>query len=179
MVECEISPTDPTSNVELWCTDIVPNWSLRQSVDEWGLANGYGVLDPPEEATRVTKDGTHVQASANDVRRALTHQYLQALHRAHPRQAAILVFLMTFTLGTITVTTLTVARSIYSVVGELFRDANRVVRRGSRAERRLVGRRGRFSLARESARAIRRSARSGASARNSRARLISSLGARR
>tara|TARA_B100000287_G_scaffold202519_1_gene191257 strand:- start:1807 stop:2547 length:741 start_codon:yes stop_codon:yes gene_type:complete len=118
-------PTDPTSNVELWCTDIVPNWSLRQSVDEWGLANGYGVLDPPEEATRVTKDGTHVaRRSANATSAgALTHQYLQALHRAHPRQAAFLVFLMTFTLGTITVTTLTVVHSIYSVVGELFRDA--------------------------------------------------------
>jgi len=124
-LNAKFPPTDPTSNVELWCTDIVPNWSLRQSVDEWGLANGYGVLDPPEEATRVTKDGRHVaRRSANATSAsALTHQYLQALHRAHPRQAAILVFLMTFTLGTITVTTLTVAHSVYSAVSEFLQDA--------------------------------------------------------
>ena len=140
-LNAKFPPTDPTSNVELWCTDIVPNWSLRQSVDEWGLANGYGVLDPPEEATRVTKDGTHVaRRSANATSAgALTHQYLQALHRAHPRQAAFLVFLMTFTLGTITVTTLTVVHSIIPSWRVASRCANRVVRRGSRAERRWWG----------------------------------------
>jgi hypothetical protein len=116
-------PTDPTSNVELWCTDLVPNWSLRQSVDEWGVANGYGAMDPPEEAVRVTKDGRPMgRRSANATSAtALTHQYLQALHRTHPRHAAVLVFLMTFTLGTITVTTLTVVHSAYAAVGAALR----------------------------------------------------------
>ena len=116
-------PTDPTSNVELWCTDLVPNWSLRQSVDEWGVANGYGAMDPPEEAVLVTKDGRPMgRRSANATSAtALTHQYLQALHRTHPRHAAVLVFLMTFTLGTITVTTLTVVHSAYAAVGAALR----------------------------------------------------------
>ena len=115
-LSAKFPPTDPTSNVELWCTDLVPNWSLRQVVDEWGIANGYGAMDPPEEAVRVSKDGrptTRRSANATSAA-ALTHQYLQALHRTHPRHAAVLVFLMTFTLGTITVTTLTVAHSVYT-----------------------------------------------------------------
>jgi len=111
-------PTDPTSNVELWCTDIVPNWSLRQAVDEWALANGMRALEPAVEAVRVTKDGRPTgRRSANATSAtALTHQYLQALHRSHPRHAAVLVFLMTFTLGTITVTVLTVAHSVCSAI---------------------------------------------------------------
>jgi hypothetical protein len=115
-LSAKFPPTDPTSNVELWCTDLVPNWSLRQVVDEWGIANGYGPMDPPEEAVRVSKDGrptTRRSANATSAA-ALTHQYLQALHRTHPRHAAVLVFLMTFTLGTITVTMLTVAHSVYT-----------------------------------------------------------------
>ena len=116
-------PTDPTSNVELWCTDIVPNWSLRQAVDEWALANGARTLEAPVEAVRVTKDGRPTgRRSANATSAAaLTHQYLQALHRSHPRHAACVVFLMTFTLGTITVTALTVAHSVGSAAAAALR----------------------------------------------------------
>jgi hypothetical protein len=122
-LNAKFPPTDPTSNVELWCTELVPNWSLRQAVDEWGIANGYGAMDPPEEATRVTKDGqptTRRSANATSAA-ALTHQYLQALQRGHPRHAAVLVFFMTVTCGTITLTTLTVAHSIYSILAAALR----------------------------------------------------------
>ena len=33
-------PTDPSSNVELWTTETVPNWALRDAVNEWCAANG-------------------------------------------------------------------------------------------------------------------------------------------
>ena len=181
VVECEISPTDPTSNVELWCTDIVPNWSLRQSVDEWGLANGYGVLDPPEEATRVTKDGTHVAGCAPnaDVRR-----------RAHPPVSAGVASRASATSGNLSISHDFHAgnhhgddahrgRSIYSGVGELLATPRLAWFVAGPAQSAVWwGGVGAFFGSRIG-QAIRRSARSGASARNSRRGLFLRLGARR
>jgi hypothetical protein len=111
-------PTDPTSNVELYCTDIVPNWALRQSVEEWARANGYGSLEPPEEAMRCTKDGrpvTRRSASATSAA-ALTQQYIETLHRSHPRHAAVLIFLLTFTIATATAMAFTVAHTVLQAI---------------------------------------------------------------
>lgn len=50
-------PTDPSSNVELWTTETVPNWALRDAVNEWCIANGVRQLDAPEHAKRHVAGG--------------------------------------------------------------------------------------------------------------------------
>ena len=59
-------PTDPASNVELHSTATVPNWALRDAVNEWRAQNGRAPLEAPEcEARRLAgganaRDGLHV-----------------------------------------------------------------------------------------------------------------------
>ena len=59
-------PTDPASNVELHSTATVPNWALRDAVNEWRAQNGRAPLEAPECATRRlagganARDGLHV-----------------------------------------------------------------------------------------------------------------------
>lgn len=50
-------PTDPSSNVELWTTETVPNWALRDAVNEWCAANGTRQLDAPEHSKRHVAGG--------------------------------------------------------------------------------------------------------------------------
>ena len=38
-------PTDPSSNVELYTTETVPNWALRDAVNEWCAANHHRPLE--------------------------------------------------------------------------------------------------------------------------------------
>jgi hypothetical protein len=45
-------PTDPSSNVELYTTQCVPNWAIRDAANEWCAANGVKALATPERATR-------------------------------------------------------------------------------------------------------------------------------
>ena len=45
-------PSDPSSNVELHSTATVPNWALRDAVNEWRTAHGLPPLESPECATR-------------------------------------------------------------------------------------------------------------------------------
>jgi hypothetical protein len=59
-------PTDPASNVELHSTATVPNWALRDAVNEWRAQNGRAPLEAPECAARRlagganARDGLHV-----------------------------------------------------------------------------------------------------------------------
>ena len=50
-------PTDPSSNVELWTTETVPNWALRDAVNEWCAANGTRQLDAPTHSKRHVAGG--------------------------------------------------------------------------------------------------------------------------
>jgi hypothetical protein len=54
-------PTDPASNVELRSTATVPNWALRDAVNEWRAANGEPPLEAPECATRRLAGGVNAR----------------------------------------------------------------------------------------------------------------------
>ena len=41
-----LAPTDPITNVPLWTTDVVPNWSLRDAVNAWRASQDGGSLPP-------------------------------------------------------------------------------------------------------------------------------------
>jgi|AntAceMinimDraft_1070359.scaffolds.fasta_scaffold05990_6 hypothetical protein len=50
-------PTDPSTNVELYTTETVPNWALRDAANEWCTANGAKPLQDPESAKRQLAGG--------------------------------------------------------------------------------------------------------------------------
>ena len=54
-------PTDPASNVELHSTATVPNWALRDAVNEWRAQNGNAPLQAPECATRRLAGGANAR----------------------------------------------------------------------------------------------------------------------
>jgi len=54
-------PTDPSSNVELYATDIVPNWALRDATNEWCARNGARQLDAPECSGRKLAGGVNAR----------------------------------------------------------------------------------------------------------------------
>lgn len=54
-------PTDPSSNVELWTTETVPNWALRDAVNEWCAANGTRQLDAPTHSKRHVAGGRNAR----------------------------------------------------------------------------------------------------------------------
>jgi len=108
--------TDPTTNVEVVHGEYVPNWALRASVDEWARANGRATLEPPETVSRCTKDGKAIARNWSSGAGALTRQYVEALHRSHPRHAAALIFLLTFTVATATAMTFTVMHTMVQVI---------------------------------------------------------------
>ena len=45
-------PTDPTTNVELYTTETVPNWALRDAANEWCAANHMKPLEVRAEQPR-------------------------------------------------------------------------------------------------------------------------------
>ena len=141
-LNAKFPPTDPTSNVELWCQISSPTGRCDRAWMNGDWQNGYGVLDPPEEATRVTKDGTHVarRSAKRDVRR-----------RAHPPVSAGVASRASATSGNLSIShdfhagnhhgddAHRGAQHLFRRGRVVSRRANRVVRRGSRAERCLVG----------------------------------------
>ena len=54
-------PTDPASNVELHSTATVPNWALRDAVNEWCAQNGRAPLQAPKCATRRLAGGANAR----------------------------------------------------------------------------------------------------------------------
>ena len=54
-------PTDPSSNVELYTTQCVPNWAIRDAANEWCAANGVKALATPERATRALAGGANAR----------------------------------------------------------------------------------------------------------------------
>ena len=54
-------PTDPSSNVELYSTQTVPNWALRDAANEWCAANGVAPLAVPESARRTLAGGRNAR----------------------------------------------------------------------------------------------------------------------
>jgi len=42
-------PTDPKTNVVLVDTSVVPNWALREALNDWHEQQGTKLLDPPAE----------------------------------------------------------------------------------------------------------------------------------
>mgnify|MGYP002630020956 CR=1 FL=1 len=48
--------TDPTTNVCVTCTDVVPNWQIRNAVEQWLVMKGYGASDYFEQATGSSRD---------------------------------------------------------------------------------------------------------------------------
>ena len=50
-------PGEPGPRGELWTTETVPNWALRDAVNEWCIANGVRQLDAPEHAKRHVAGG--------------------------------------------------------------------------------------------------------------------------
>ena len=54
-------PTDPSSNVELRSTATVPNWALRDAVNEWRGSHNLPLMDAPECATRRLAGGANAR----------------------------------------------------------------------------------------------------------------------
>ena len=54
-------PTDPASNVELHSTATVPNWAVRDAVNEWCAQNGRAPLHAPKCATRRLAGGANAR----------------------------------------------------------------------------------------------------------------------
>ena len=54
-------PTDPSSNVELYSTQTVPNWALRDAANEWCAANGVAPLADPESSRRTLAGGRNAR----------------------------------------------------------------------------------------------------------------------
>jgi hypothetical protein len=54
---------DPSTNVELYSTETVPNWSLRDAANDWCAANGLTSLEDPECCKRKLAGGINSRDS--------------------------------------------------------------------------------------------------------------------